>query len=480
MSTDTATGAEGTPRENNAGRGGRGGRGWHRNRGRNRQVAATFASTFKGKIPEMEGHTFCTSDEGAKPTDFKKTMKQFETFCSSKFKEYYADFGPFLENLKMPVIPLPRSPTAEEAAHPMAATIAEAQIKDYVTRQNKQTQSGRTFCAYALQQCSPAIITKLENRPEYKAKRDEGDCTWMMAQIRDICYDVDVTKSVFISLEEATMNFSNFKQGSLTLSDYYDEFKARLAVLEENGGSFGVDPGRLEATLELPWCPSAPVEPTRPFPPPKKPKIVGKTSKAAQSSTRIPSFTKKEPSNPSTDPNPYGVLGSFDEDLSDPEDFGDMMEHGEFLIAHQAHTAVVRKICRDHSLALKFLMGSHARYENLRIELQNKNNAGEYAYPRDLVHCHARLEKYVPMVASPPSGGGSSSHNHTVARLPAAGSDELSFAQTGTPVPGTDGRVFTHITCHGCNLTGHYRNLCPTGNASFPAERVSTPGGTRD
>ena len=41
----------------------------------------------------------------------------------------------------------------------------------------------------------------------------------------------------------------------------------------------------------------------------------------------------------------------------------------------------------------------------------------------------------------------------------------LSFAQVkqgGTAVPGQDNRFFEHITCHGCQERGHYRNQCPT------------------
>ena len=43
----------------------------------------------------------------------------------------------------------------------------------------------------------------------------------------------------------------------------------------------------------------------------------------------------------------------------------------------------------------------------------------------------------------------------------------VTFLQTNNPnvseaVPGNDGKLYTHITCHNCNTPGHYSNQCPS------------------
>ena len=42
----------------------------------------------------------------------------------------------------------------------------------------------------------------------------------------------------------------------------------------------------------------------------------------------------------------------------------------------------------------------------------------------------------------------------------------FTFVQSSNrePVPGKDGKVYSHITCHNCNTPGHYSNQCPAKN----------------
>jgi len=48
--------------------------------------------------------------------------------------------------------------------------------------------------------------------------------------------------------------------------------------------------------------------------------------------------------------------------------------------------------------------------------------------------------------------------------------------QQGAPVAGTNGRIFDHITCHGCGMVGHYVSDCPNASGSGTGTQLHQHG----
>lgn len=243
-----------------AGRRGRGkGRGGRGNRNRRGPQAASSGPIFKGDIPEMEGYVFQTAAEGAAPKHFDITMGKFKAISSKFFKTSAGDFAPFFKDLKIPQLPHIPDLNAQDQA-------SESKKRDFLNRvdrrserQSKLELCGKSFFTMAWGQCSHPMRAKLKSLADFDEKETEGDCEWLLKQIRGVCHNFEEQHCIFVSLHRAELSFLSFKQNpGVSLSSYLEDFKTRLEVYEHHGGAFGIDPGRLKAAKALPWAPSDP------------------------------------------------------------------------------------------------------------------------------------------------------------------------------------------------------------------------------
>ena len=75
---------------------------------------------------------------------------------------------------------------------------------------------------------------------------ENSDCTWLLMNIRSITYNLSSDSYVFQASVEATTNLMNFKQGTLSLREYYESFEElKEAVIFENGGGLADHPNLL-------------------------------------------------------------------------------------------------------------------------------------------------------------------------------------------------------------------------------------------
>ena len=99
------------------------------------------------------------------------------------------------------------------------------------------------------------------------------------------------------------------------------------------------------------------------------------------------------------------------------------------------------------------------RFQALQDSLEEGVLLGRDEYPTTITQAYELLQSTCPNTHQQQSGRFSRFRNSNRFRM-----GNLSFAQVQTSentVPGSDGRVFEHIKCHGCHSFGHYRNQCP-------------------
>ncbi len=97
-----------------------------------------------------------------------------------------------------------------------------------------------------------------------------------------------------------------------------------------------------------------------------------------------------------------------------------------------------------------------SRFGRLLADLDNLFLRGADQYPKDSVKAHSLLVNYQPPknnYQKPPpvldSGNGTQDGS------------ELTFAQLGAAVPGSDRAMHVHIQCFTCKSKEHYANMCP-------------------
>jgi hypothetical protein len=84
---------------------------------------------------------------------------------------------------------------------------------------------------------------KIKSLDEYKTKVAEGDCIWLLTNIKGIMMRFEGQRSLFLSLDDAERNLILFWQGpDMTLATYKTEFETLVDVFEHYGGTIGTYP----------------------------------------------------------------------------------------------------------------------------------------------------------------------------------------------------------------------------------------------
>ena len=118
------------------------------------------------------------------------------------------------------------------------------------------------------------------------------------------------------------------------------------------------------------------------------------------------------------------------------------------------------------------------RYKGAMAELHNGQllrNGSEY--PDNLARAMEILSKYSPTVSTSQQrrqhqSSGRRQNNGVTFNQVGRSNDQ----QQDAPVAGTNGRIFEHITCHGCGMMGHYASNCPNQSTSNSGTQLHQHG----
>ena len=146
------------------------------------------------------------------------------------------------------------------------------------------------------------------------------------------------------------------------------------------------------------------------------------------------------------------------------EHYGGSIGHDDGLVAvTQGGTPEKKKqASRNKAVALAFLrQADRKRFGALWADLENQFSRGNDQYPTDLTAAYSMLVNYKPA----PSQHKERTHGPPPATAtdtaPPPDETGLTFAQTTTAIPGSDGLTHAHITCFECQGIGHYASACP-------------------
>jgi hypothetical protein len=200
---------------------------------------------FEGECEELKGNIYDCSDIKQADT-FMKTNKAVAGHVGRNYK-YGGDIRNVVDNLELPTLQEPQDYAT--GASKTTIRIWEKEVDEYVKRKIYLFENVRTLYSLVWGQCTDIMRSKLEGLDRFEKISSDGDGLELLKAIKEIVYQFQSQKYLPHSLHESKQRFYQCTQGKyLTAAQYLEKFQNIVDVIEQTGGSVGVDPG-IESAL---------------------------------------------------------------------------------------------------------------------------------------------------------------------------------------------------------------------------------------
>jgi hypothetical protein len=187
----------------------------------------------------MNGHVFECFNEGTKQGQFTKTLEALGEYMAKNIKNP-GDMMCLTENLTAPKVTMPMAFTKDPDKEVLAYALWKEEVSDYSKRTGIIKQNMKAIFAVIWGQCSESLKDKVKLLTDYINRRTDGDCVWLLKQIKAIMLQFEGQRSIFLSLADASRNFTTCSQGpEMSLTAYKIEFENSVDVFEHYGGVIG-------------------------------------------------------------------------------------------------------------------------------------------------------------------------------------------------------------------------------------------------
>ena len=293
--------------------------------------------TFKGETSDMNSHVFQTIDESKDATQYIKTLEALERYAN---KTYDVDMSSIFARPKgvLPSIPLPKTPDASAAQ--VYKDLYSHEIKQFGIKKDKLTLSLKALWSVIWGQCSPNMITKLEEEERIESLKTNGDVVQLLELIHQICMKfTSKTNPILTLVKHLGFVFSYRQREKDDVHKYLELFKLMIDSISRVGGSFGnhflvtktvmIDEKHVKATV--------------------------------------------------SDADAKIVFDKLDKDVQQD-------------VKHKAENRV---------LAMMFLLGGRPdKYQNLLVDLQNQFIRGNDQFPKTLTDSYNLMSNYTPSLTT--------------------------------------------------------------------------------
>jgi hypothetical protein len=229
----------------------------------------------------------------------------------------------------------------------------------------------------------------------------------------------------------------NFKQGTLSLREYYESFEElKEAVIFGNGGGLADHPNLLRH-----------IEANEPD----------------DLHRLYPGVRPRMPSIPPEGATEADLLESIEEMVEYRNDYRDYERELE------KYKNVLSDSATEAYLGALFIMNANrTHYEGVIEDLHNEFLVGRVKWPVNLHAAYRQLEGFRKQERKGNNNNQRRKGNDD--NRQSDGGSQISFVQFAA-TPGTDGRLFASITCNKCGDKGHYADRCPSPSHAILCER---------
>ena len=211
-------------------------------------------SHFEGACTALKGHVFTM---GGGPAQYPRVVEQLHIYSGTEYSDTPEITSFFNEPPVAPVIPHPGDaprPTGppDTGGNPTTTqfdvTVFETKVKKYCEKDDKLRGNRCALFLVIYGQCDPVIKSHLQSRSSFVNNRTNGDCLWLMEQIRGIVSRFDDTTYVHDSVHVAFCKFYGLHQGHRTTVEYYRLFQECVTTLDLNS-AWSAPPAALNPVL---------------------------------------------------------------------------------------------------------------------------------------------------------------------------------------------------------------------------------------
>jgi hypothetical protein len=196
---------------------------------------------FDGATKKLNGNVF-EMEKGA--AQFSKTTAALKLYAATELKESPQLSALFETTPTQPTIarpdpePTPTGPnnsTGKPTLTTLDKTDHELSIKEWREHRSKLNQNSRALFAVIYGQCDEPLRTRIESDSSYEDRLKDGDCLWLLSQIRTILSKFDSkTKSKHESKMESIRKFLNVQQSNYTQTEFYNFYRESYTTLMLN------------------------------------------------------------------------------------------------------------------------------------------------------------------------------------------------------------------------------------------------------
>ena len=217
----------------------RAGRGYRKG---NNNVRRNHGPVFKGETSEMNGNVFQCYGETTNKQQFIKIMEMLEYYIRTTMI-FSKDIRPICITYEVPTIEEHKDLTDIEKASAVKKLLWETKVKTHFKHITEQEKNVAALHTVLWGQCSHTMKAKIQSLPDYDIKGALNcDMSWLLKEIKGVTHCFEGNHNVYISLDDARVNFYTHKQDdNENIYNYLKNFQALVEVLEHYRAIIGED-----------------------------------------------------------------------------------------------------------------------------------------------------------------------------------------------------------------------------------------------
>ena len=134
----------------------------------------------------------------------------------------------FDDEPNLPTLAPPPEPVGEDAENELRRVMYMGRYKRYLTKAEQLTNTLHSLFTIIWGQCSPGIQSRIRISIQFLIKKEEGDCAWLIEEIRKVMFNFRDGRYRLKTLLEDKLEILRFQQRRLTTFEYFEKYLEKV------------------------------------------------------------------------------------------------------------------------------------------------------------------------------------------------------------------------------------------------------------